>query len=64
MDEPIRVLLDEGVPERLRQAFSPGFIVETVGYREWKGVKNGDLLRIAEQYFDALVTVDKGLPHQ
>ena len=64
MDEPILVLLGEGVPERLRQAFSPGFIVETVGYREWKGMKNGDLLRIAEQYFDALVTVDKGLPHQ
>jgi len=64
MNEPIRVLLDEGVPERLRRAFSSGFIVETVSYREWKGLTNGDLLRVAEKHFDALVTVDKGLRHQ
>lgn len=64
MDEPVRVLLDEGVPERLRHAFSTGFLVETVSFREWKGLTNGDLLRAAEQHFDALVTVDKGLRYQ
>jgi hypothetical protein len=37
MAEPIRVLLDESVSERLRRAFSADVIVETVGDREWKG---------------------------
>ena len=52
MIEPIRVLLDEGVPERLRRSFSENFVVETVGYREWEGLKNGELLRAAEEHFD------------
>ena len=64
MIKPIRVLLDESVPERLRRSFSEDFVVETVGYREWKGLKNGELLRVAEEHFDALVTVDRGLRHQ
>ena len=64
MTKPIRVLLDEGVPERLRRSFSEDFVVETVGYWEWKGLKNGELLRAAEEHFDALVTVDRGLRHQ
>jgi hypothetical protein len=64
MSKPIRVLLDEGVPERLRRSFSEDFVVETVGFREWKGLKNGDPLRAAEKHFDALVTVDRGLRHQ
>lgn len=64
MPEPTRVLLDEGVPERLRHAFSADVTVETVGYREWKGLTNGELLRVAAGQFDALVTVDKGLRHQ
>ncbi len=64
MAEPLRVLLDEGVPEKLRTAFSEGFTVETVRYRGWTGTRNGDLLRAAEAAFDALVTVDKRLRHQ
>lgn len=62
--EPIRVLLDEGVPEKLRAEFSEAFAVETVRYRGWAGMRNGELLRLAETAFDALVTVDKGLRHQ
>ena len=64
MPERVRVLLDEGVPEKLRLAFSDGFEVETVRYRGWTGLKNGALLRAAEEAFDALVTVDKRLHHQ
>jgi len=60
----MRVLLDESVPERLRHAFSSDFVVETIGYRGWKGIENGELLQKAETYFDALVTVDVGIPHQ
>jgi hypothetical protein len=62
--EPIRVLLDEGVPERLRSEFSEAFVVETVRHRGWRGTRNGDLLHAAEATFDALVTVDKRLRYQ
>ena len=64
MAEPVRVLLDESIPEKLRQAFSTSLVVETVRYRRWAGLKNGALLQAAEADFDALVTVDKGLQHQ
>lgn len=55
--------MDESIPEKLRLAFSAPFAVETVRYRGWTGLKNGDLLRAAESDFDALLTVDKGLRH-
>jgi len=64
MPEPLRVLLDESIPEKLRLAFSPSFDVQTVRYQGWAGLKNGKLLRAAEADFDILVTVDKGLRHQ
>ncbi len=64
MPEPLRVLLDESIPAKLRAEFSDALAVETVRYRGWTGLKNGALLRAAEQAFDALVTVDKGLRYQ
>ncbi len=30
----------------------------------WAGLKNGTLLRAAEEHFDVLLTVDKGWQHQ
>ena len=30
----------------------------------WSGVKNGDLLALAANDFDAFITVDKNLPYQ
>lgn len=30
----------------------------------WRGIKNGELLRLAEVSFDAFLTGDRGLPHQ
>ena len=60
----MKVLLDEDVPIRLRHHFpSPGD-VETVEYRGWKGLKNGELLRVAQEYFDVIVTLDDNLPDQ
>ena len=64
MPEPVCVLLDESIPEKLRREFSVSLTVETVRYRGWAGLKNGMLLRAAEADFDVLVTVDKGLLHQ
>lgn len=64
MPEPIRVLLDEGVPEKPRVEFSESILTETVRFRGWAGKRNGDLLRIAERTFDGLVTADKRLRYQ
>jgi hypothetical protein len=36
----------------------------TVTERGWSGKKNGDLLRVAEVEFDALVTLDKSIEYQ
>lgn len=57
------VLLDEDLPVRLRFYFQAAE-VETVEYRGWKGLKNGALLRAAEEHFDVLVTMDNNLPEQ
>lgn len=61
----MRVLLDEQLDWRLGRSFGEGFEVETVAWRGWKGRKNGELLALMEEAgFDALVTIDRGIPHQ
>ena len=59
----MKVLLDEDVPVQLRHYFQTAE-VETVEYRGWKGLKNGALLRVAQEHFDVLVTTDNNLPDQ
>ncbi len=59
----MQVLLDEDIPIRLRLYFQT-VEVETVEYRGWKGLKNGTLLRTAQEHFDVLVTMDNNLPDQ
>ena len=60
----MRILLDEDVPTRLRLHFGEAADVETVEYWGWKGLKNGALLRAAQEHFDVLVTMDNHLPEQ
>ena len=60
----MRVLLDEDIPIRLRLYFQTEVDVETVEYRGWKGLKNGALLRTAQEHFDVLVTMDNNFPNQ
>ena len=60
---PMRLLLDECVPTRLRKSL-PTHQVSTVIYEGWSGVKNGKLLALAAERFDAFITVDKNLPYQ
>ena len=61
----MRVLLDEQLDWRLGRSFGEGFEVETVARRGWRGKKNGELLALMEEAgFDALVTVDRGIPRQ
>jgi len=60
----VRVLLDEDIDVRLRHEFSSEHEVETVQFRGWKGLKNGELLARASRDFDVLVTMDDNLPEQ
>ena len=60
----MRVLLDENVDRKLKQAFNPAYEVKTVREQGWSGKQNGDLLRLAAVGFDALVTLDRNMRHQ
>ncbi len=59
----MRLLLDESVPKRLRQHL-PRHDVKTVVEMGWSDTKNGALLSLAAEGFDAFITVDKNLPYQ
>ena len=59
----MRVLLDENLPRALAAELT-GHRVSTVQAEGWSGTKNGELLRLAHQRFDALLTMDRGLHHQ
>ena len=59
----MRLLLDESVPRRFRHSL-PNHEVRTVVEMGWSGVKNGKLLILAANEFDAFLTVDKNLPYQ
>jgi predicted nuclease of predicted toxin-antitoxin system len=59
----MRLLLDECVPARLGRSLS-SHSVSTVVSEGWSGIKNGKLLALAAESFDAFVTVDKNLPYQ
>ena len=60
----MRILLDENVDSLLKELFAVDFEVSTVRERGWNGKENGELLRLAEREFDALVTIDRKLEHQ
>lgn len=58
------VLFDQGTPVPIRP-FLIDHNVETAFQRGWHKLKNGDLLRAAEEAgFDVLVTPDKNLRYQ
>jgi hypothetical protein len=59
----VNVLLDECVDRRFAHDLA-GHEVTTVPRRGWAGIKNGDLLALAEKEFDAFVTVDRKLASQ
>ena len=60
---PVRILLDENLPRALAAELT-GHHVSSVQAEGWSGTKNGALLRRAGQYFDALLSMDRGLAHQ
>ena len=50
-------------PRPLRRDLS-GFEIRTVVEEGWSGIRNGELLRRAEQSFDVFLTADRNLPFQ
>lgn len=59
----MKILLDECVDRRLATEIS-GHEVKTVPQMGWAGIKNGELLTLAEKQFEAFVTVDRNLSFQ
>lgn len=60
----MRVLLDECLNHRLRN-YLVGQECQSARYAGFGGLKNGELLRAAEEVgFDVLLTVDRGIPYQ
>ena len=59
----MRILLDESVPVQLRHDFVR-HDARTVRYMGWLGINNGELLKLARDNFDVLVTADQSMPHQ
>jgi hypothetical protein len=59
----MKLLLDENIPRALRRDFA-GHNAITVGQAGWNGIRNGALLTLAEQQFDAFLTMDLSLPFQ
>ncbi len=59
----MRLLLDECIDRRLAKDFI-GYDVKTVPQMGWAGIKNGQLLALAEVEFDVFITVDRNLTFQ
>ena len=58
MSGQLKILLDECAP-RLVKTRLPAFGIRTVQEMGWAGIKNGELLALAEAQFAIFVTADK-----
>ncbi|MEI2579882.1 DUF5615 family PIN-like protein [Scytonema sp. PRP1] len=61
------ILLDENLlSKKLKKPFvDAGYLVQNVEEMGWRGVKDRELLALAEAYpFDVFITADKNLPYQ
>ena len=60
----MKALLDENMPHKLRMSLAH-HAAATVGFKGWNGLKNGELIKAAEDAgFEVLVTGDKSLTYQ
>src|SRR5947207_15517801 len=59
----MRILLDECLPVPMRDIFI-SHECTAVSDRGWKGIKNGELLRLAEAQFDLFITADQNIRYQ
>ena len=59
----MKILLDECIDRRLAGEFVD-YEVKTVPQRGWAGIKDGQLLVLAEAEFDVFITADRNLSFQ
>ena len=59
----MNLLLDEDMPHAFRHEL-PGHDVRTASYMGWKSKVNGELLALARDEFDVLITLDQHLEEQ
>jgi hypothetical protein len=59
----VKLLLDECIDRRLSRDLA-GHDVKTVPQMGWAGIKNGELLILAEKEFDVFITIDRNLSFQ
>jgi len=59
----MKILLDECVPWPIHKLLADHEIM-TAQQRGWGGVKNGELLRRAEEEFDLFITSDQNIQYQ
>jgi predicted nuclease of predicted toxin-antitoxin system len=60
---PLRVLLDECLPKKLKQELAAHFVA-TVQEMGWSSKKNGELMMLARDQFDVFITADQNLQYQ
>jgi len=59
----MKILIDENLPRYLKKVLA-GHDVKTAQEMGWSGVKNGDLLKLAEPDFNIFLTADKNIRYQ
>ncbi len=59
----MKILLDENVPRPLKR-FLADHEVSSVQDCGWRGVRNGELLRLAENSFEVFILADKNMRYQ
>ena len=59
----MRVLLDECLPRALTRHL-PGHETRTAPQMGWAGIRNGQLLALAEAQFEVFITIDQKLESQ
>lgn len=59
----MRILLDECLPKKLKEEFI-SHTTFTVQEKGWAGIKNGELLRRAENEFEVWITADRNIEYQ
>lgn len=60
----MKVLIDECLPGKTLSHALVGIEVSTVQRMGWNGIKNGELLALAEPMFDAFISADQSLAYQ
>ena len=56
----MRILVDECVPRQIVRFF-PDHEVRTVPEVGWSGIKNGELIKLADTHYDIFITSDRNL---